>query len=80
MKIFSMQLQATHLLIRDFNPHGIFSLVEFRFHAQAGVGSSIANQLNDGLESPKRLSSPVTGDVAEEAVFDLIPLAGAPEF
>ena len=37
----------------------------------------MANELHDGLEGSQRFAAPVLSDVAEEAVLNLVALAGA---
>ena len=44
---------------------------------EAGVCCGGCNELDDGPIAAQRLAPPVDGDEREEAVFDLVPLAGA---
>src|SRR3954454_21381125 len=46
-------------------------------HFQPLLGSRRANQAHDDFQGFERYSLPVAGDVAEEPVLDLVPLAGA---
>ena len=56
---------------------GILVLVELGANFEAGVCCGGCNELDDGPIAAQRLAPPVDGDEREEAVFDLVPLAGA---
>ena len=36
----------------------------------------VADQINDGLETTRRLAAPVLSDVTEQTMLNLVPLAG----
>ena len=40
-------------------------------------GGGRRNEMDDCLEAAKRFATPVLGEVGEQTVFDLIPLAGS---
>src|ERR1035437_10202606 len=44
---------------------------------ETGSGGGCGDQLHDHLMADERLSPPVAGDEREEAMLDLVPLAGA---
>src|SRR2546426_519306 len=66
-----------HLFFSDFDSSRIAAGVEGRFDAQAGARCRGADEAHDGLVAEERTTSPVLGDVTEEAVLDLVPLAGS---
>jgi hypothetical protein len=41
------------------------------------LGGGRRDQIDDCLEASERFSTPVLGDVREEPMFDLVPLAGS---
>src|SRR5674476_863742 len=46
-------------------------------HAQLGRGAGVGDQVDDDLVAGQRPPSPVQGDLGEQPVLDLVPLAGA---
>src|SRR5262249_47307714 len=46
-------------------------------HRQSGLGSCTCDEVHDDLVRGKRAAAPVLGDETEQAVLDLVPLAGA---
>src|SRR5205814_10350694 len=72
-----VQRQASHLRVGHHDAGRIATLVQLRLDSQASRRSGVANQRHDGFKRPERTPAPVLCDVAEEAVFDLVPLAGA---
>ena len=63
--------------IGDFDSLGITALVEFGADLEPLLGGGVGDQVNDDFVAHQRSASPVLGDMAEHAVFDLVPLAGA---
>ena len=64
-----MERQGVHLRLRDSLTGWVLSLVELGFDPKPGVGARIACQVNNGLEGPQRLASPIVCDVAEQPVL-----------
>src|SRR5688572_10043167 len=75
VKVTASQRQALHVGLRDLDSGGIAILVQPRLDAEPLAGSCASDEVDDRLEARQGLSSPVLRDVAEEPVFDLIPLA-----
>ena len=71
-----VQRQASHLGLRDHDTRGVGPLVQLGLDAKAGGGARVANELHERLKGPERLAAPVLRDVAEEAMLNLVPLAG----
>jgi hypothetical protein len=53
---------------------GIAVLIQFAAHRQAGFGCGGGNERDDREATDERFSTPSLGDVAEHAMFDLVPL------
>src|ERR687892_392322 len=66
-----------HLGVRHFDADRIGASIECGADGQPGRRAHTANELDDGLSIDERPAAPVFGDVAEEAMFDLVPLGGA---
>ena len=77
VKVVTMQCDRAHLGRGDRDAGAIPALVQLRAHAQSGRGAGVADQINDRFEGPERASPPIRGDVTEQAMLDLVPLAGA---
>src|SRR5580700_101784 len=56
---------------------GILAGVELAAHGEAGFGGGGRDQLDDDAIADEWFGAPVLADEGEEAVFDLVPLAGA---
>ena len=65
------------LLVRDFDPLRVGVFINGSFDAQAVSRGGAANQIDDDLPADQGTAAPIGGDVAEHAVLDLVPLAGA---
>ena len=63
-----MERQSIHLSLGGRDSSRILSLVELGFDPKSSTRSGIAYQVDDGLEGAQRLTSPVLGDVAEQAL------------
>ena len=72
-----MTRQRLHFCICSHDTGWIFSFVELGLYAQSSSGSSVAYQVDDGLEWTQRLAAPIAGDVREQSVLNLIPLTRA---
>ena len=72
-----MQRDGAHLGRGDLDAGPIPALVQLRAHPQPGRGAGVADQIDDRFERPEGASSPVGGDVTEEPMLDLVPLARA---
>jgi hypothetical protein len=77
MKVVSIQGEVTKFHVRDLDTLWVAPLVELGLDPQSACGACVPDQVHDRLKSAERLASPVLRDVTEEAVFDLVPFAGA---
>ena len=51
-------------------------LIALRFHLQPRVSGGGRDEFHDDFVTHQRFSPPILGDVAEEPMLDLVPLAG----
>ena len=77
MKFLSPQLHLCHLFVRNLDSFGIQIRIQFALHSQAVVGRRGGDEVDDDLVIHQRLAPPVLTDRREEAVLNLVPLAGA---
>jgi hypothetical protein len=66
-----------HDLVGYGDTGGIGIQIESGSDFQAGGGAGCANQTDDGLEIDEWPTAPMNADVREQAMLDLVPLAGA---
>jgi hypothetical protein len=66
-----------HLAVGDLDAFGVGGVVKFGGDGQAGAGGGARYQVDDDFVAGQRLAAPVHRDLAEQPVFDLVPLGGA---
>lgn len=71
-----VQQQTIHLSVWHFDSEQILARVELGFDGQTGGCPHTPDQLDDRLVIGQRTAAPILRDVAEESVFDLVPLRG----
>ena len=76
MKGVGGELDPGELLISDDNAHGILAAIELGPHPESSGHFRGSDQAHDGHQAHQQLPAPVHRDVREQAVFDLVPLAG----
>src|SRR6202034_3535070 len=77
MKWISVNMELGDFFVGDFDAFGVDTGVEFRMDLEPGGSAGGRNQAHNDLKTGQRLAAPVLGDAREEAVFDLVPFAGA---
>lgn len=77
MEIVALQVDGRQLVVRHFDSGWIAATIQLSLDSQAGLGAGAGNQVDDHLVADEWLAAPVLGDVAEHAVLNLVPLAGA---
>src|ERR1700752_584820 len=77
VELGALDVDGGHLGIRYDNAAGILAGVELAAHGEAGFGGGGRDQLDDDAISDEWFGAPVLADEGEEAVLDLVPLAGA---
>ena len=60
-----MKVDLLHLLIRYLDAFGIIFFVQVSTDTQAGCGTRVTNEVQNGVVIDKRLSSPVAADRGE---------------
>src|SRR3990172_1375994 len=73
----AVDIHGLHLLVRDSATRRVLSTVQPTDDFEAFRGGRAGDQVDDRLVVPQWLTSPVRGNEGEQAMFDLIPLAGA---
>ena len=76
MEVMPRDQDIAHLLVSYAYPEGIAPEVGRRSNLQASLRGCRANQADHDPKACQRSRSPVFGNVAEDAVLDLVPLAG----
>src|SRR6266850_4986992 len=77
MKVVTMQCDVAHLSRGDLDAGTVSAFVQLRANAQSRRRAGVADQVDDRFEGPERAAPPVRGDVTEEPMLDLVPLARA---
>ena len=77
MEWVALDVESLHLGIGDFDALFVGCSVERAFDFQAGFGGRRSDQLDDGQAIGQGPRTPVLRDVAEPAMFDLVPLCAA---
>jgi len=72
-----LEPEPGHVCVGDLDAKRIGAVVDLGADPKARGGGRGSDEAHDGGEAHQGLASPVHGDVGEEAVLDLIPLAGA---
>jgi len=77
MELFPPKLEFSHLLIGYLESRLVDVGVDFALHRESCLCGGCGDQVDDDLMTDQRLAAPVLTDEREEAVFDLVPFAGA---
>ena len=77
MEGVALDRERVHLLVGDLSAGRVEAFVQFGADGQSALGGGGADQVHHHLVADQRLAAPVLGDVAEHAMLDLVPFAGA---
>src|SRR5205823_14173251 len=77
VKSVSGDVKSLEFLIAHFDASGIGVGVLDGSDDQSFLGGGMRDELNDRFKRDQGLGTPVDGDIGEEAMFDLVPFAGA---
>ena len=77
MERIAFDVERRHFCIADLDAFFIGVGVEFAADGQARLGRGRGDQLDDRRLTRERPTAPVLGDMAEQAVLDLVPLCAA---
>ena len=69
------QGECIHLRFRDDYSGRVLPLVQLGFDTKPRGRSGVSDEVDDSLKRRQRLPAPVLGDVAEQAMLYLVPLA-----
>ena len=73
----AQNVDGVHLTVGNFDACRIGFPIDRATHLQTCGRGGGGDQLNDGLETDERFSTPVLRDEREQAMLDLVPLAGS---
>ena len=77
MEVIAINFDGIEIVIRNDDPFGIVSVVQFSANLQATARLGACNEVNDHLVTDQGASTPVHGDEREQSVLDLVPFARA---
>ena len=77
MESVGAQLDSGKLLLAHLDPFRVLPCVQLALNAQAGSCGGGSDQVDDDFMAHQRFAAPVLRNKREQAVLDLIPLAGS---
>ena len=72
----AVDVERGHVRVGHADALGVGSMVQLAPHREAGLGGGGADQVHDDAVADQGLGAPVLADEREQAVLDLVPLAG----
>src|ERR1700733_7298476 len=76
MEVVARDADCLHLLVGDVDTFRVEVAVDLAADLEASFRRCGADELDNNLVADQRLAAPVHGDEGEQAMFDLVPLAG----
>src|SRR5687768_830211 len=77
VELVAVEVDAGQLGVGHLPSRRVGAFVEFALHREAAARLGGRDQTHDRLVADQRLAPPVLGDVREQPMLDLVPLAGA---
>ena len=77
MECVALDIECHHLRVADLDAFRVDPRIELASHRQTSPGRGGGNQVDHRFAAGQRLAAPGLGDVAEQTVFDLVPLRGS---
>src|SRR5215471_3103308 len=77
MEVMADEIDGFDLCVGDLYAGWIGVLIELTVNLEAGLGCGGGDELDDCLIAYERLAAPVLSDERKQAMFDLVPFAGA---
>src|SRR5258705_10391502 len=77
MEGVAFEIDGIHFGVGHLDAGWIGVLIEFATNLQTSLRRCCSDQLDDDLMADERFAAPVAGDEREQAMLDLVPLAGA---
>src|SRR5262245_61089830 len=75
MEVTSCDRERLHLCVGDLSSGRVALLIRDGADLQTRLCRGIRYQADDGLQRRQRIATPVQGELGEESVLDLVPLA-----
>jgi hypothetical protein len=72
MELIATNVEAFHLCVSDFDAFFVNPCVEGALDFEPGLCRCRCDQLDDGGTIRERSAAPILGDVAEQAMLDLV--------
>ncbi len=77
MKLVPFYGKSGKFFVGNLDPLGVGVFIDSGLDAQSLTSGGVADQIHDNLSTDQRVPSPIGGDMAEDSVLYLVPLAGA---
>src|SRR6266568_2091042 len=77
VKLMGLDVETRHLLLGDLDALLVVSEVKIGVDAQTVRGCCVRYEINNDIQVREWSAPPVSRDVAEQAVLNLVPLAGS---
>ena len=74
MESVTLDIEGHHLRVAHLDALWIVACIKFASYCQTCPGRGRGNQLDHCFAAGQRLAAPSLGDLAEQAVFDPVPL------
>ena len=71
------KVEFTHLCLGNPDSCVVIAWSQIGGNGETGVGLGCTDEIEHGVDVGERLASPVSADLAEQAVFDRVPLGSA---
>ena len=76
MESITLDIEGHHLRVADLDALWIVACIELATYCQTCPGRGRGNQFDHCFATGQRLAAPGLGDVAEQAMLDLVPFRG----
>src|SRR5215217_8242 len=77
VEVVAGEVHGIHFRVRYLDARRIDVFIELATNLETGLRCRCGDELDDDLMADERLAAPVAGDEREQAMLDLVPLAGA---
>src|SRR5436190_270548 len=77
MELGSFDVDGCHVLVRDLDGFWVAFAVELAMNRETCASGGGGDQIDDHPVADQRLGAPILGNEREQAVLDLVPLAGS---
>ncbi len=77
MERVRLEVYECELLVRDSAARRVDAVIKSTAHGESRLRGRSGDQVDDDLMGDERLAAPILRDEGEQAVLDLVPLAGS---